>query len=127
YPILALAAANLEWVQVEEINRAVLGSLAAAVLLLLLFRLLLKSSPKAALLVSGYMLLFFGFGHIVRAVENSTPLNPLLIKRIITALYAAVLIFTTWWVGRVLKRDINGLTYFLNIVAAVALILPIYN
>lgn len=127
YPILALAAANLEWVQLEEISRAILASLAAAAFLLLLLRVLLKSWPKAALLVSGYMLLFFGFGHIVRAVENSIPLNPLFIKRIIAAVYAAVLIFTTWWVGRVLKRDINNSTYFLNIVAAVALILPVYN
>lgn len=127
YPVLALAAANLEWVQLEEISRAVLGSLAAAVLLLLLFRLLLRSWPKAALLVSGYILLFFGFGHIVRAVAAATSLDFIFVKRIIAAVYAAVLIFVTWWVGRALRRDISGVTYFLNIVVAVALILPVYN
>jgi hypothetical protein len=127
YPILALAAANLEWVRIEEIGRAAVASLGAAVLLLLLFRVLLKNWAKAALLTSGYLLLFFGYGHIVRAVESLTGINSFLIKQLVAALYAAVLIFATWWVWRVLKRDIGGVMYFLNIVVAVALILPIYN
>lgn len=127
YPILALAAVNLEWVRLEEIGRAVMASVGAAVLLLLLFRVLLKDWAKAALLTSGYVLLFFGYGHIVRAVEGLTGANPFLVKQLVAALYAAVLIFATWWVWRVLKRDISSVTYFLNIVVAVALILPIYN
>ena len=127
YPILALAAANLEWVNVGEIGRSMFTALATAVFLLFLLRLILKSWAKAALLISFYLLLFFGFGHLVRAVENLSSINLAIIKRLLAALYAAVFILVSWWIGRVVKRDISGVTQFLNIVATVALVLPIYN
>ena len=76
YPILALRQANITYVNLSVVIRALGLTLGFAVLAWLLLRLILKDWHKAGILTTLGMLLFFSYGHLyLWAAEK--PFGPL--------------------------------------------------
>jgi hypothetical protein len=69
YPVLALQASNLQEIPLIALWRPLLATLVATAVLLIIVGSLLKDWDKAALSLTLVLLLFFSFGHVVRAVR----------------------------------------------------------
>ncbi|MBN2500090.1 MAG: hypothetical protein JXB38_04925 [Anaerolineales bacterium] len=70
YPILALTAANLAYLQLTDPLRILGVSLLASVLIWGAFRLLLRDWIRASLLTSLLLTLFYSFGHVITTLET---------------------------------------------------------
>ena len=128
YPVLTLLAFNINQTSWEQALRVCLLSLAAALVLLLFWRLITHDWQKAGLLTTLALLLFYAYGHVVRLFGKQLPeANLLNLNLYVTAVWATLLIFGSWFIWRVVKRDLSGLTRFLNIVIGIALIFPLYT
>jgi hypothetical protein len=131
YPIVSLLAFNLDQVTPREASRALMVVIPSAIILLLVLKLLIKDWHRAGFLLSTYLMLFFSFGHVVRAVENITPtdwgITVADLSRYFASLWAVIFILGTWSVWRLLKRDARRGTEFLNLLAVAALIVPTIN
>lgn len=127
YPILSLLGSNIYQTSWQQAFRACCLSLAAAFILLLIWRLLTRDWQKAGLLTTLALFLFYSYGHIIRIINGQfSTVNLINLNLMLTSLWAIILILGSWFIWRIVKRDLSGLTRFLNIVLAVALIFPIY-
>ncbi|MBE2223835.1 MAG: sulfatase-like hydrolase/transferase [Anaerolineae bacterium] len=128
YPVLTLLAFNINQTSWSQAIRAFTFSLTAALVLILFWYLLTRSWQKAGLLTTMALLLFYAYGHVVRLLnEQLSETNLLNLNLYLTAVWATILIFGSWFIWRVVKRDLIGITRFLNIVIGIALIFPLYT
>lgn len=128
YPVLSLLAFNIDQTPPEQAVRSLLVVVASAAVYLATARLIAKDWGRAGLSVSLFFLLFFSFGHVLRLSERVMPSVPILDRyRYLFALWIALIIVGTWWIWRVLQRDVGRVTRFLNVVASAALILPAFT
>lgn len=123
YPVFTYIANNRAQIQIWEIWRIFIGSVAASVLLYLIAIVLVKNIRKAALISTLLILAFFSFIHVYSSLLSS----PFPIARIdvFTAIWVVICFLGVWWIWRKMKR-LDAPTQFLNIVSVLALILPIY-
>jgi hypothetical protein len=129
YPMLALLAWNINQTTLAQAQRVFGFTILVTILLLGVFYLLLKDWERAGLLVSLHVVLFFSHGHVIRFLSNIVPasfgLSQYDLGRYLTSLWAAIFIIGSWAIWRILKRDTQGITRALNVVAAAVLILPV--
>jgi len=64
YPVLTLYAYNIEQLPIRQILVPACIVLAATAILFLILNLIIKNSQKAALILSGLLLMFFTYGHV---------------------------------------------------------------
>jgi hypothetical protein len=125
YPVLALLAWNLGELQpIAGLRALVLSLLLAGGLAWVLSR-LLHDSAKGAILTSLGAVLFFSYGHVYQVTEGVS-LAGLVVgrHRVLLVIWAAVLIGVSVWATKV-RAIPAGLTRFLNITMALALVLPL--
>jgi len=127
YPIVALLAFNSDQIEPGEAIRATVLTLTVTVVLFGLFRLWLKDWQKTGLLLSIYLIVLFGYGHIENFITNSSTLSPFLVRQLLLIFIAMFFIMGSYWLWRFFKRDLTLVTHFLNIMITVALILPLIN
>lgn len=121
YPVLALWAANLVDVTARDVWRALAVSLVAVLLLLWLGRRLLGDWTRAAWLTTGLTLAFFTYGHVYAWFLTLTGVGHRYLLPVWLLLWGALL------VGTLRRRlRLEGLTLFLNTVALVALLGPLF-
>jgi len=125
YPVISLLAFNLDQTNFTQVIRVFFFVLGGTALLLLLLWLWLKDWAKAGLLFSIYLLILFGYPHIESYFRRASSLSPFVIRQLLLSITAVFIIMGSWWVWRFLKKDLSILTQFLNIMAIVALTLPI--
>lgn len=131
YPVLSLLAFNINQAAPAQALRSFVITLLVSALLLIVYKRLLRDWGRAGLLVSAYLILFFSYGHIIRLLERTflpdPNLNVMDLHRYLTSAWAVILILGSWWTWRIWKWNTEAITQFLNVVAAAALIVPLYT
>lgn len=123
YPILYLLSLNIQQIPPTQVVRPLLISLSVALFLTILFGAAAKNLRQGGLSTTIILILFFTYGHVYNWMELNTP--ALARHTFLGILWLLMLVL-----GLILKyriRDIGSVTKYLNLVAAVLLIQPLFN
>ena len=123
YPILFLLAFNVVHIAPSQAVRPLIISLSVTAVLLLLFGGLTKNWRQGGLTVSLFLLLFFSYGHVYRALNQS---GSILANHIILG-SLWLLVFTAGFLLKWRISNTKPITRALNIITAVLLIYPLYT
>jgi hypothetical protein len=127
FPILALAAANIEQIVWTAPLRALAISAGGALLLVVLLALLLRDLARASLLTTWTLLLFFTYGHLYLALQQAGAWGQVIARhRVLIPVYIVLLALGAWLIIRVLKKA-KGITLWLNIAGLFMLVLPLFT
>ena len=127
YPIVAMVAHNITEMRLLDALRVLLVSLLVTGVLFVFLKVLLRDWGKAALVCSLAILLFFSYGHVYNLFRDTTVFGVYLFRhRLLGFLWLGIFLLGCWWIIRKL-RDPRPLTSALNIVAACALAIPLFN
>ena len=121
YPIFFLLANNISELQVSQVIRPSIISLAITLALLALFGSSTRNFKQAAILVSLIVILYFSYGHIFRLLQVYAPLfsNHLFLG----LLWLVILLIGTKYKWKI--RNIAAFTSTMNWISGSLLILPI--
>jgi hypothetical protein len=123
---LALLGNNISQINPVISIRALLVILALTLLLLGAFRLIMRDWNKAAIVVTGFLVLFFSYGHIYDLIQKRLLFGVNIGRhRVLVALFIVALAVIIFGVTR--RSNWLGLTTALNLIGAVALIFPLYQ
>ena len=107
--------------------RALLISLSVTVILFILLKLLLHDWIKAGQICTLAIFLFYAYGHVYNIFRDTTVFGVYLFRhRMLGFLWLGIFVLGTWWIIRKLQNP-KPLNSALNIVAACALALPLFN
>lgn len=128
YPVLALLAHNISEVPLAEAIRPLITSVIGSGILLLLLRFTLKNWHKAGLITTAVVLWFFSYAHTYNLLRASDLdlISTIGRHRYILPISVALLSGVSWWIIRRWTSQIQ-LTNFLNLVAALSLVLPLFT
>ena len=127
FPLVSLLAYNLQEIPANEATRAMLGALLACALALGLARLLTGDWLKAGLITSTAVLIFFSYGRLYPALKLVHLAGETLGRhRYLLPASAILFAAVTVWIARS-RRNLAPLTRWLNIVALIALALPLLS
>lgn len=122
-PVLFLYAFNIDQVVPGDVGLPLAVSLAAAALLFAVLRLALGDSLEAGMLVSLAAVLFYSYGHVMSSLRSAGVTDrPAVWLPVFAAVYAA----GAFLVVRYRKR-LSTPTSVLNVVAAVLVVMSIFN
>jgi hypothetical protein len=125
FPVLQLAAHNIEQIDPGQALRPLLIALAAAALGLVILPLVVRNRQTAGLVLSLGLLLFFSYGHLY-ALLKQEPLAGLGLgrHRYLVPAYAAALLLGLWAIRRSREHQAT-FSRGLNWIAAALLIFPV--
>ena len=125
YPVIALLAHNIEEIKVVVALRALVLSLLAGILLYAAIKALLKDREKAALLTTLLLILFFSYGQVYNFLKL-TPMGGISLgrHRLLAPLWLGAFVISILWIKRT-TGSLQNWNQLLNLVAAVALALPL--
>lgn len=123
YAVLALLGHNIEEIPPVVALRGLLVTLAACTIIYLGNRLWLKDWRKAAILTTIMLVLFFSYGHVYDYLEGIHSLGR---HRYLAPIYLGLFILSVWWIRKE-KRDLRAANHFINLIAVVALVFPLYQ
>jgi hypothetical protein len=127
YPIVAMVAHNITEMRLLDALRSLVVSLLVTGVLFILLKALLKDWARAALVCSLAILLFFSYGHIYNLCRDTTVFGVYLFRhRLLGFVWLGFFLLGCWWIIRKL-RDPWAIGSVLNIVAACALAIPLFN
>ena len=121
YPILALSAANLNYLSLREANRALLVVGIAAILLWCIFRLVTRNWGTAGGMTTLVSVLFFSYGHIHSLASRETDATLWL-----SILWGIILIWGSQWILSHSAQMIS-ITKTMNVVGTIILFFPLYT
>ena len=124
YVVLAPLAENIGEVGFEAI-RALVTMLILVAVCLFILRYLLHDSLKAALLMSGGVLLLGTYGHITRLFEQSIMLPDWSIL-LLAVFWIMLMVGWAYWVTRRMQNPALWNTY-LNVVGGILVIFPLFS
>jgi hypothetical protein len=126
FPPLALLGDNISHITPVNVLRTILVILILTLVLWVLFRILMRRWDKAAVIVTGFLVLFFSYGHIYNLIQNRMILGINVGRhRILFPLFILAWVVIIAWVSRL--KTINGLTSALNLIGILVLIFPSYQ
>jgi hypothetical protein len=127
YPVIAMYAFNMGQARLADTLRAAVFLPICAVILMCLLRLVIKDFPRAGLLTSLSFMLFFSYGHLINRLISSR-FEPFLEKApwLIAVIYSIVFLLGIYLIVFRIK-SIGELTFSLNVMGLVLLILPLYS
>lgn len=116
YPVLALRAQNLVYVNYAAMTRALVITLATVILLWLILKLIMRDWDKAGIVASLGLLLFFTYGQVYLYVNSllETPIR----HRYLMVIFAVVFLTASWLVVFKLKKPKEA-AQFLTVVGIV--------
>ena len=114
-PLLVLFHGNLAQLYLEDLVLPFLLLLIPTILLVVGFSFFFKSSAKSGLFVSLTIILFFSYGHIFQAL-NETIINLQISHTIFVVPFLAICILGFLYCLKT-KRKLNNITLILNVVA----------
>lgn len=123
YPVAALLAFNIDWLQPTDAIRAVVLAIGGTFILLALLARLTGDWHRAGLLTSVLVIAFFSYGHLyegLKAVGLGASLGR---HRYLAPLFLVAMALLLWWIARRMRNPAAA-TSVLNVVAAATLILP---
>jgi len=126
FPCLSLFAHNINLISFFQILVPTLLALGFAAVLLFLSHLVWKDNQKAGIIVSGFLIMFFSFGHFLTAI-TWVGITPSVIFGNIYLLLAIYIMPLAYYVYAFSRTHIQlrNLTTILNIVAISLVIIPI--
>jgi hypothetical protein len=126
FPPLALLGNNISQVPPGDAVRTLLASLMLSLLLWVILRLLMGSWRKSAIVVSGFLVLFFSYGHVYQFIEDITVFGFNIGRhRFLIPLF--ILIQALLFIWALKLKDLLGITSVLNIIGILVLILPVFQ
>lgn len=124
YVVLALLAQNVREIPVADAYRSILVAICGAAALLILLRLLLSNWGRAALVASLLFFLLGSYGHFYILLEPLRVAGTQIGRhRFLLPVWGIILLSGSWLISRV--RDPRSITQVLNLVALVALTIPL--
>jgi hypothetical protein len=107
--------------------RSLLVSILLAVVLFLILGAILRDAHRSALLLSILLILFYSYGHIYNQLVGIevAGIHPFQ-HRTLLPLWLILAALAVWWVSR-RKGNISTITYSLNIISIVLVILPLFQ
>lgn len=125
FPILMLVAYNVQTIALWTVYRSIIVSLVGTTILFGILWLVLRDSYKAGLLVTLCLALFFTYGQIIVAILNKEIFGFNVGRHgVIAPLWLIIFVVSSIVILRA-KRTLTNLTQALNLMATVALILPL--
>ena len=125
YPVISLLANNIEEVKAIVALRALVICLLISVLLFVILRWLLTNAARAGLVTTIILIFFFSYGHVYSFFEQSSQLLINFGRHRILAPIWAVMLISLLVLSIRTTRDLRPATQFLNIITAIALLIPI--
>jgi hypothetical protein len=126
FPPLALLGNNISQVAPGDAVRILLASILLCILLWIILRVVLGLWSKSAVVVTGFLVLFFSYGHFYHLIEDRTLLGFNIGRhRFLIPLFILILVVIFIWALR--RKEMHGVTDFLNIMGIIVLILPLYQ
>jgi hypothetical protein len=126
FPPLALLGNNISQVPPGDAVRTILVSLALSIFVWVICRLVIGSWRRSALVASGFLVLFFSYGHIYHLVEDISLLGINIGRhRVLIPIFILLLALIFIWALR--RKDLFGVTAFLNGIGVVVLVLPLFQ
>lgn len=127
YPSLALLGHNIEEIRPIVVVRALFVSLLVSIFLMLIFRLILKQWDYAAVLTTTTLIIFFSYGHLYNFLKDMDRIGGAAARhRLLIPIWIVVLALILYWLRRV-KPILRNTSSYLNLVASIALIIPLYQ
>lgn len=123
YPVAALLAFNIDWLQPTDAFRATVLALGGAFILLVLLARLTGDWHRAGLLTSIIVIAFFSYGHLYEGLKSVGLGVSFGRHRYLAPVFLLVVSLLLWWIARRVRNPAAA-TGILNIVAAVTLVLP---
>src|SRR5262245_8704531 len=124
YPIIALAAFNINEISLDVVVRPLLVSLLAGLLLFGLARLLIRDWHRAALVALVLIFFFFVYGHIYNLLEDVTVAGMSIFRhRTLLPLIGLIILALLYWIIYRMKR-LTEWTPWLNLLAVFLMIYP---
>ncbi len=128
YPVLSLAAANIQQIPLSQALRPLAVSLLGSILLVGILRLLTGDWMKAGILGSLSLILFFSYGLIYDTVKNAAVGGLLLGRhRFLSLVWLALLGSLGWLTWRARASRLAPVNSFLNVACLVAVALPLFS
>jgi hypothetical protein len=118
FPVLFIYSQNLEQMSLSHIWTSVIVLLVSALVLLVPFALILRSIAKAGMLVSLFLILFFSYGVVHRALWEGSAEIPALYSQILLIVWLVILAGGAALIVR-LRRGLREITTGLNLMAVV--------
>ncbi len=126
FPPLVLLGNNITHIPPVNSLRTFLVSVVMAVLVMGLFRLILGSWKKAALVSTGFLVLFYSYGHIYNLVQNRTLFGFNFGRhRFLFPLFILAWLALIVWISRM--REGGSATQALNLIGLLVLVFPLYQ
>jgi hypothetical protein len=127
YPILSLAAANIQQIPLSEALRPLMVSMTASLLLVGILRAIIGDWLRAGILASLFLVLFFSYGRAYDAVKNAT-IDGVLVgrHRYLSLLWLVPMGGLSWLIWRAPSGRLAPVNSFLNAATVVAVVLPLF-
>jgi hypothetical protein len=126
FPPMALLGNNISQVPPGDAVRTLMASLLLSLLLWVILRLVMGGWRKSAIVVSGFLVLFFSYGHVYQLIEDITILGFNIGRhRFLIPLFVLIMALIFIWVLK--RKDVLGITGVLNIIGIVVLVLPVFQ
>jgi len=124
YPALALLAANADQVRLEVVLRPLFVSLLLCALLYALLAVIVRRREPAAILTTGWLLLFFAYGHTYAALRQVSFLDASLGRhRYLAFVWIALALGGAAWILR--RKEWGSTARVLTWISVVAVVLPL--
>lgn len=126
YPVLALLSENINEVPISDAYRSFLVVLAIAIITLGLMRLISRDWIKASLLTSLFLIVIFSYGHAYSLLKPVVVGGVMIGRhRFLIPFFGLVSAGGTWIILTRTRIPVS-LTRYLNLVAAISIIIPTY-
>ena len=127
YPVISLIAHNAAEMELSDGLRALMSAFLLVIVLYGIVLLVVKNPTKSALLTALFLFLFFSYGQLNILARNWVIFNQTLGRhRTLVPAYFLILIILSWLILKT-KRDLSGITIFLNAISVMLLIFPLYQ
>jgi hypothetical protein len=123
FPVFSLLSSYVNSVPMHEAYRPALAAVCIALALNLFLRPVLHDAHKRGLAISVLLAFFFGYGALVGTLRRLIVLNGA--RALVLAAIAAVVGAAALYGLRRVRRDLSGVTSFLNKASVVAIIIPL--
>ena len=127
YPVFFVYSQNIHLILIQGIIFPILIILGITISMWIIIRSVLKNTRKSALLTSLFVFLFFSYGHIFNILEsNSNQEYSFLIHTFLLIIYAAVVIFSTYYLVKT-PTKLNNITTLANVISITLVSFVLFN
>jgi len=124
FPILALAAYNINEINIRVVFRPLFIALAVSFLILVFLNVFFKDWQRAGLLATAFLILFFSYGHVYNFLHNIKIANiPIGRNRILAIIWLLLAGLCVWFITKLRKGEwVDTATRSLNLISTLLIV-----